>query len=73
MLLLYYAVVHTADTSALPGSHRAPSAPGGVAGEPGGEADFDHLTKAAEEMMATWAAEDDDHPPNTGKLLTLLL
>ena len=57
--------MHTADRSA--------SAPGGVAGEPGGEADFDHLTKAAEEMMATWAAEDDDHPPNTGKLLTLLL
>ena len=50
--------MHTADRSA--------SAPGGVAGEPGGEADFDHLTKAAEEMMATWAAEDDDHPPNTG-------
>lgn len=36
--------------------------PGGA--EP--EADFDHLTKAAEEMMATWAAEDDDHPPASG-------
>lgn len=27
------------------------------------DADFDHLTKAAEQMMANWAAEDDDHPP----------
>ncbi|XP_067945703.1 GRB10-interacting GYF protein 2-like [Watersipora subatra] len=27
------------------------------------EADFEHLTEAAEQMMATWAAEDDEHPP----------
>ena len=34
------------------------------------EADFDHLTKAAEQMMATWAAEDDDHPPLEGWCMT---
>jgi len=27
------------------------------------EADFDHLAKAAEEMMATWAAEDEAKAP----------